>query len=155
MVIAGVVATYANIWMTRKRYIRRSEQNEANHQTVIALMSKNELLQNGGTEKIFDRIWHHLDRAKYYQEIVNIGFLVIEEFPRFIFLLLRVAIYILIMEKIFSAGDSIVDLGIFVTIITIAEKNLSEFLHMFRDILREFSSISILWETFDSLIPIK
>lgn len=155
MVIAGVVATYANIWMTKKRYIRRSEQNEANHQTVIALMSKNELLQNGGTEKIFDKIWHHLDRAKYYQEIVNIGFLVIEEFPRFIFLLLRVTIYILIMEKIFSAGDSIVDLGIFVTIITIAEKNLSEFLHMFRDILREFSSISILWETFDALMPIK
>lgn len=155
MIIAWIVATYANIWMTKKRYIRRREQNEANHQTVIALMSKNELLQNNGLEKITNKIWHHLNRAKYYQEIVNIGFIVIEEFPRFIFLILRVGIYVLVMEKVFSTGNSIVDLGIFVTIITIAEKNLNEFLHMFRNILREFSSISILWDTFDSLPSIK
>ena len=46
MIVSAVVATYANIWMTKKRELRRKEQNEANHQTVIALMSKNELLQN-------------------------------------------------------------------------------------------------------------
>ena len=37
----------------------------------------------------------------------------------------------------------------------IAEKSLNEFLHLLRDILREFSSISLLWSTFDSLTPIK
>jgi ATP-binding cassette subfamily B protein len=37
----------------------------------------------------------------------------------------------------------------------VAEKSLNEFLHMLRDILREFSSISLLWSTFDSLTPIK
>lgn len=36
----------------------------------------------------------------------------------------------------------------------VAEKSLNEFLHLLRDILREFSSISILWSTFDSLTPI-
>lgn len=48
MIISAIVATYANIWMTKKRQLRRIEQNEASHQTVIALMSKNELLQNNG-----------------------------------------------------------------------------------------------------------
>ena len=37
----------------------------------------------------------------------------------------------------------------------VAEKSLNEFLHLLRDILREFSSISLLWSTFDSLTPIK
>lgn len=40
-------------------------------------------------------------RAKKNQEVVNIGFLVIEEFPRFTFLLLRVVIYVFIALKIF------------------------------------------------------
>jgi hypothetical protein len=32
--------------MKDKRMLRRKAQNEASHQTVIALMSKNELMQN-------------------------------------------------------------------------------------------------------------
>ena len=88
--------------MTKKRELRRKEQNEANHQTVIALMSKNELLQNNGLSKITEKIESHLYRAKKSQEIVNIGFFIIEEFPRFMFLILRVGIYTLIALKIFS-----------------------------------------------------
>lgn len=102
MIISAIVATYANIWMTKKRKLRRIEQNEASHQTVIALMSKNELLQNSGLGNIFSKIQMHLVRAKKHQEVVNIGFLIIEEFPRFTFLLLRVVIYILIAINIFS-----------------------------------------------------
>lgn len=37
----------------------------------------------------------------------------------------------------------------------VAEKSLNEFLHLLRDILREFSSISLLWSTFDALTPIE
>ncbi len=78
----------------------------------------------------------------------------IEEFPRFVFLILRIAVYIYILESAIVSQVNIVDIGIFVTIITLAEKNMNEFLHMLRGILREFSQISILWETFDSLDPI-
>ncbi len=155
MIISALVATYANIWMTKKRQLRRIEQNEASHQTVIALMSKNELLQNSGLWNIFSKIQVHLKKAKKYQEVVNIGFLIIEEFPRFTFLLLRVGVYIFIAEKIFAVEWWIIELGIFITIMAIAEKSLNEFLHLLRDILREFSSISLLWSTFDSLTPIK
>ncbi len=154
MILAGIIATYANIWMAEKRQIRRKEQNEANHQTVVALMSKNELLQNSGLKNLLAKIDYHLDAARRNQEVVNIGFVVIEEFPRFIFLLVRIGVYIFILKSSFIIQSSIVDIGIFVTIITIAEKNLNEFLHMFRWILREFSQISVLWETFDSLQPI-
>lgn len=90
MVLAAIVATYANIWMAKKRNLRRKEQNEAAHQTVIALMSKNELLQNNGFQNIFSKIQSHLRKARKAQEVVNIGFVVIEEFPRLIFLILRV-----------------------------------------------------------------
>ena len=155
MIVSAVVATYANIWMTKKRELRRKEQNEANHQTVIALMSKNELLQNNWLDNILLKIDTHLNHAKKAQEIVNVGFLVIEEFPRFTFLILRVTIYILIAEKIFQVRWGIIELSIFVTIMAVAEKSLNEFLHLLRDILREFSSISLLWSTFDSLTPIK
>lgn len=71
MVLSAIVATYANIWMTKKREYRRKEQNEANHQTVIALMSKNELLQNHGLRQISSKIDIHLRKAKEYQFIVN------------------------------------------------------------------------------------
>lgn len=154
MVLAAIVATYANIWMAKKRNLRRKEQNEAAHQTVIALMSKNELLQNNGFQNIFSKIQGHLRKARKAQEVVNIGFVVIEEFPRLIFLILRVWIYSFIINGIFSTGWGIINIGIFVTIITVAEKSLNEFLHMLRDMLRNFSSISILWETFDTLKPI-
>lgn len=155
MILAAIVATYANIWMAKKRKLRRVEQNEAAHQTVIALMSKNELLQNNGFSNIFAKIQFHLRNARKAQEVVNVGFVVIEEFPRFIFLVLRVSIYAFIINGIFITSGSIIDIGIFVTIITVAEKSLNEFLHMLRDMLRNFSSISILWETFDTLRPIR
>ena len=155
MMLSGIVATWANIWMTKKRELRRKEQNEANHQTVIALMSKNELLQNNGLSKITEKIESHLYKAKKSQEIVNIGFLIIEEFPRFMFLILRVGIYTLIALKIFSVDWGIIELSIFITVMAVAEKSLNEFLHLLRDILREFSSISLLWSTFDSLTPIE
>jgi ABC-type multidrug transport system fused ATPase/permease subunit len=155
MVISAFVASYANIWMTNKREYRRKEQNEANHQTVIALMSKNELLQNNGLSQIISKINIHLEKARNYHVTVNIGFLVIEEFPRFTFLILRVIVYIFIAKKIFFLEGGIIELSIFVTIMAVAEKSLNEFLHLLRDILREFSSISLLWSTFDSLTPIK
>ncbi len=155
MIVSAIVGTYANIWMTKKRELRRKEQNEANHQTVIALMSKNELLQNNGLENILWKIDVHLTHAKKAQETVNIWFLIIEEFPRFTFLILRVTIYVLIAENIFRVQWGIIELSIFVTIMAVAEKSLNEFLHLLRDILREFSSISLLWSTFDSLTPIK
>ncbi|MBX9809128.1 ABC transporter ATP-binding protein/permease [Candidatus Gracilibacteria bacterium] len=155
LLLAGIVATYANIWMAEKRQLRRKEQNEANHHTVVMLMSKNELLQNNGLDAILQKISHHLDRARKFQETVNLGFVVIEEFPRFIFLILRIGVYIYIVESAIVSNINIVDLGMFVTIIVLAEKNMNEFLHMLRAILREFSQISILWETFDSLSPIR
>lgn len=71
------------------------------------------------------------------------------------FIVLRVCIYAFIVFKIFALKGGIVELSIFVTIMAVAEKSLNEFLHLLRDILREFSSISILWSTFESLTPIK
>jgi len=40
-------------------------------------------------------------------------------------------------------------------IMTLLEKAINQFLDMTKDILREFDSIELLWETFEKLPPIK
>lgn len=155
-ILSAIVATIANVWMRWKRFLRQNAHKEGTHQTVVALMSKNELLQSGWLKNILEKIDGYFEKSKEYQYPVNIGFLVIEEFPRFIFLCLRITIYIFIANKIvYSSEMTIADFGIFITIITFMEKSLNEIFHMSRNILRTFSSLEILWSTFDSLTPIK
>jgi hypothetical protein len=76
--------------MRDKRLFRRKAENEANHQVVIALMSKNELMQNNAFDTIISKIYKNYDRAINFHHPVNIGFLVIDEIPKFMFLLIRI-----------------------------------------------------------------
>ena len=119
-------------------------------------MSKNELLQSGWIESILKKIDTHFTLAKIYQYPVNIGFLIIEEAPRFLFLIIRVALYIFIADAIFQkTGITVADFGIFIAIISFTEKALNEFFHLLRDMLRNFAYVETLWSTFDSLLPIR
>lgn len=155
LIFASIIATFANMWMSKKRLLRYKEENESMHNTVIALMSKNELLQSGGLSSMLDKIKFHLEKARKYQYPVVIGWNIIEYAPLVILLLVRLGMYVYMANLIFGGQGSIGDFAIFITIIALMEKNLTSFLHMTRDILREFSSVSILWETFDNLPAIQ
>jgi len=141
--------------MSKKRLTRYKEENESMHHAVIALMSKNELLQSGGLSSMLDKIKFHLEKARKYHLPVVIGWDIIEYAPLLILLIVRIGMYVYMANLIFGGQGNIGDFAIFITIIALMEKNLTSFLHMTRDILREFSSVTILWETFDNLPAIK
>ncbi|NUJ97866.1 ABC transporter ATP-binding protein [Candidatus Gracilibacteria bacterium] len=155
LIIASFIATKANIWMAEKRMLRRKEQKEAIHQATIALMSKNELLQSGGEKDIIKKIYTHFNKAKIYHDPVALGFLMINEFPTFLFLLVRIGLYLYIGNLIFAGNGTWSDFSMFVVIISLMERNIVSFLDLMRDILRDFSSVELLWETFENLPPIK
>nr|MDD3719713.1 ABC transporter ATP-binding protein/permease [Candidatus Gracilibacteria bacterium] len=155
ILIGGYVATKANIFMRDKRMLRRKAENEANHQAVIALMSKNELMQNNGLKTILGKIFTHFDEAKEYHHPVNVGFLIIDEFPKFMFLLIRIGVYIYLYSQILLHKSSFSELAIFITILSLMELSMNNFLHSLRDVLRQISGVQLLWETFENLTPIK
>lgn len=48
LIIFMVSVTFiVNNWMKEKRYKKRDATKEADHQAIVAIMSKNELLQSG------------------------------------------------------------------------------------------------------------
>jgi hypothetical protein len=142
--------------MMKKRYLRRDAYKESVHTTSIMIMSKNELLQNNHLYKrLLGRARGHLERSKSLQYPVNLGFLVIEEFPRTMLNLIRIGMYVFIAQNLWAGTGSFADLAIFITTMALAERALNEFLHLMRDVLREFSSVELLWKTFDSLPKIQ
>lgn len=149
------VATIANLYMKEKRVLRRKADNEANHNLIIALMSKNELMQNNWLETLISKIRYNYDMARIYQYPLNIWFLVIDEFPKVMMLIIRVWLYVYLANLVYSNSSSLSELAIFITILTLTELSLNNFLQMFRVILRRISSVEILWSTFDNLTPIK
>jgi len=155
LALSSVIATKANMWMAEKRIKRRKEQKEATHQATVAFMSKNELLQSGGDKDIIGKIYNHFNRAKFYHDPVALWFLIINEFPNFLFLLVRIGLYVYLGDLIFSWNWTWGDFSMFVLIISLMERNLVIFLDLTRDILRDFSSVELLWETFDNLPAIK
>lgn len=155
LIFSVYIATRANIRMAKKRTLRRKEQYEWFHQTTVALMSKNELLQNGGGKDIIKKVQAHFEKARIYHQPVVLGFLVLQEAPQFLFLIVRLGIYIYLGNLIFSGEWSYSDFAIFLMIMTLLEKAINQFLDMTKDILREFDSIELLWETFEKLPPIK
>ena len=119
-------------------------------------MSKNELLQNNGLETMLRKIDMSFTNAKIYGFPVNIRFLILEDFPRLVFLLLRGGIYIYIANSLIqNTNSSLADFAIFITVITVMEKSLNELFNSIRAFLRHLSGIELLWSTFDSLTPIK
>jgi hypothetical protein len=58
--------------MKEKRLLRKIAEREADHQSVIALMSKNELMQNNSLKTILSKIAHNYEMSKIYQYPVNI-----------------------------------------------------------------------------------
>jgi hypothetical protein len=58
--------------MKEKRLLRRIAEREADHQSVIALMSKNELMQNNSLKIILSKIIDNYEMSKVYQYPVNI-----------------------------------------------------------------------------------
>jgi|GEM_PF-1338165 len=65
-------------------------------------MSKNELLQNGGGKDIIKKVQAHFEKARIYHQPVVLGFLVLQEAPQFLFLIVRLGIYIYLGNLIFS-----------------------------------------------------
>jgi hypothetical protein len=90
MLLTVSVALMSNNWMRKKRYKRQESIKECDHQAIVAIMSKNELLQSGGLPSILGKISSHLQDAKRYQYPVVLGLYVMEDFPRFLFIILRV-----------------------------------------------------------------
>ncbi len=155
-VIISLVSIPVNIWMRKKRFLRYDAEKEWNHQATVALMSKNELLQNNWLERILDKVSEKFTQAKIYGFPVNIGFLILEDFPRVAFLLLRAGIYIYIANSILQNPEiNLADFAIFITVITVMEKSLNELFNSIRAFLRHLSGIELLWSTFDSLTPIR
>ncbi len=62
-----IISYYANMYMKEKRLLRKIAEREADHQSVIALMSKNELMQNNSLKTILSKIKHNYDMSKIYQ----------------------------------------------------------------------------------------
>ena len=155
-VLSGIIATLANFWMRDKRNLRRDAYKEALHNMTIMIMSRNEILQNN---TLFDtfiaKVQYSLTQAREYHHIVALGFLVMEEFPRLMMLVIRIGLYIFIANMLWEWKWSFADFAIFITIIAMAEKALNEFLNLMRDALRLFWFIDLLWQTFDTLPPIQ
>ncbi len=155
IIVWGYIATKANIYMKEKRMYRRKAQNEADHQTVIALMSKNELMQNNWFDIMFSKISYNFEMAKIYQNPVTFSFLIIDELPKLVFLFIRIWVYIYMSYLILEKQSSFSDLAIFITILSLTELSINNFLNILRNILREISAVQLLWDTFENLTPIK
>jgi ABC-type multidrug transport system fused ATPase/permease subunit len=156
MVIILMVVIPVNIWMRKKRFARYEAEKEWYHQVTVALMSKNELLQSNTFDIIVQKIQRHFEAAKIANHPLNIWFCVLEEFPRFIFLILRIGTYIFIAKKWFLTGQvDMAELTVFVTMIAVMEKAIVDIFHAIRTFLRHLSGIELLWSTFDSLTPIR
>ena len=154
--IVSLVSIPVNMWMREKRFLRYDAEKEWNHQTTVVLMSKNELLQSNGLETMLKKIDDRFTRAKIYWFPVNIGFLILEDFPRVAFLFLRAWIYVYIAWSLVgNTNTTLSDFAIFITVITVMEKSLNELFNSIRAFLRHLSGIELLWSTFDSLAPIK
>lgn len=144
-----------NVFMKNKRMFRQIAESEADHQAVIALMSKNELMQNNSLNTIISKISNNLDNAIRYQYPVNIWFTTIDELPKVLFLFIRVGVYVYFSHLIYQKNASFSDLAVFITIISLTELALNNFFDIVRKILRRFSSLELLWNTFETLTPIK
>lgn len=155
LLVWWIISHYANIYMKEKRLLRRIVEREADHQSVIALMSKNELMQNNSLKTILSKIIHNYEMSKVYQYPVNIWFTVVDELPRVLFLFIRIGVYIYLSNIILKTNSSFSDLAIFITIISMTELSMNNFLDIVRMIMREFASVQLLWDTFENLTPIK
>lgn len=150
-----IISYKANIYMRDKRLLRKEVEREAEHQAVIALMSKNELMQNNGLNWFISKIDKNFEMAKIYQYPVNIWFTVVDEIPRLIFLFIRIGVYFYMSTLIYKQSSSFSELTIFITIVSLTEIALKNFFDIVRLILRRFASLELLWKTFENLTPIK
>jgi len=153
--IWGLISYKANIYMRDKRLLRKEVEREAEHQAVIALMSKNELMQNNWLNNFISKIDNNFEMAKMYQYPVNIWFTVVDEVPRIIFLFIRIGVYFYMSYMIYRQSTSFSELTIFITIVSLTEIALKNFFDIVRLILRRFASLELLWKTFENLTPIK
>ena len=150
-----IISYRANIFMRDKRLLRKEVEREAEHQAVIALMSKNELMQNNWLNGFISKIDKNFEMAKTYQYPVNIWFTVVDEIPRLIFLFIRIGVYFYMSYLIYKQSSSFSELTIFITIVSLTEIAMKNFFDIIRLILRRFASLELLWKTFESLTPIK
>lgn len=150
-----MISYKANIYMRDKRLLRKEAEKEAEHQAVIALMSKNELMQNNWLKNFISKIDRNFELAKAYQYPVNIWFTVVDEVPKIVFLFIRIGVYFYMSYLIYNKTSSFADLTIFITIVSLTEIALKNFFDIIRLILRRFASLELLWKTFDNLTPIK
>ncbi len=78
-----------------------------------------------------------------------------EEFPKSMVILIRIGIYAYMANMIWEHSGNFAELAIFITIISIAEKSLNEFVNLVRDAIRLFSFIELFWKTFEELPEMK
>ena len=118
-------------------------------------MSKNELLQNSGTQKEAMKLWAHFEQAKISQYIVTFWFNALEDIPRFIFIILRISVYVFLLEEVTKNATTMTEVGIFVLVMAFMEKSIDNLLQLSREILKDFYQVEKLWVTFDNLPRVK
>lgn len=150
-----ILSTFANFKMRSARFARWEAKNEVTRNYVKILMSKNELLQSGQVDIESEKLWPHLEKAKVSQYPVAFWFNILEDIPRFIFMALRIVIYIYLLKQIIEGTGSMTDVGIFVLTMAFMEKNTDNLLHISREILKDFFQVEKLWTTFDNLPKVK
>lgn len=155
LLIWWVGSISANFKMKEKRKHRYEAQNEATRWLIRVLMSKNELLQNNQLSNEINSLWKHLDKAVHTQWVVNFRFNVFEEIPRFLFAVLRIWVYLFLLQQVVSKGASLWELSIFITIMVMMDKTVNDLLQFTRNFLKDIGLVEKLWETFDNLPCIK
>lgn len=150
-----LLSTFANFKMRDARLSRWEAKNEITRNYVKILMSKNELLQNGQTEKESLKMWPQFEKAKVSQYPVAFWFNILEDIPRTIFMVLRIIIYIYLLNQMILQNTTMTEVGIFVLTMSFMEKNTDALLHVSREILKDFFQVEKLWSTFDKLPKVK
>lgn len=141
--------------MRNARLVRWAAKNEITRGIVKVLMSKNELLQNNAVEKEAKKLWPYMEDAKVSQYTVSFWFNALEDIPRFIFVVLRIVVYIFLLKQVIESNASMSDIGVFILVMAFMEKSTDNILQVSREILKDSFQMTKLWDTFDQLPKIK
>jgi hypothetical protein len=142
--------------MKKYRDIRRDAYKDALHTSTVLFMSRNEVLQNQILFiSLISKAQDYLRKAKNAHHKVAFWFVIMEEFPKSMVTLIRIGVYIFMAHEIWDNGGNFAEIAIFITIISIAEKSLNEFVNLVRNGIRLFSFIELFWKTFEELPKMK
>ena len=152
LVISSIISHLVN-----KKWIQpwRKERYAINIENIRirakVFASKNEYLQNNNLEKDILEIYKNLDISAKKQEPVDKGVTTLLNIPKFITFFMRVWLYIWVFQ--YSLHSS--ELWTYIVLISMMEFCMNSVSDAYRIISKDFHIIEKMWETFDSLTPIR